>query len=567
MIGTLRKHQQWLWILIITVVIITFVIWFSPDAQWAGTKRARASDYVPQGTSRPVTINGKPISREEYARAYQETRLAYFMRTGGREWPDNDENTLRSLERDAIYRVFLLHRIQDLDIHVSNLAVARAARDRLGNYPLEKFEADFLLPNGVRVEDFERFMHNEVAIQQLLNTAAVSAKLFSPKEAETLYRKEHEQTFAELAVFWASNHLAEVKPTDEDLGKFYTNRMSFYRIPDRVVMSYVDFPATNFFAEADKQIAEITNFNARVDDEYLKRGTNAFTNAVTGAVLSEAEAKAHIKEEVRKSLGLLEAHRKANAFGDELMNQPNPNDATNLHKLAAAKGLVVKATPPFDRMGGLEGQHFPDGFVERALQLKEDQPIAFQPIRGEEAVYVIALQRREPSRQRPYEEVKDKVREDFTQNKALELARSAGTNFHAALTNGLAQKKTFDQIVAETKVEVLKLPPFTPSMTTLTNLDERIPLRVLQQQAQDLKPGQAGGYLPTPFGKVQGGFVMYLRERRPVDEARLKAELPEFLARLRSYRQNEAFNQWFRKQVEQHKLVIPQPQSAVGSAS
>jgi hypothetical protein len=43
----------------------------------------------------------------------------------------------------------------------------------------------------------------------------------------------------------------------------------------------------------------------------------------------------------------------------------------------------------------------------------------------------------------------------------------------------------------------------------------------------------------------------------------MKTELAEFTNRIRSYRQSEAFNQWFRKQVELAKLVIPQAEEAI----
>ena len=51
MIGTLRKHSQWLWGIIITVVIVTFVIFFSPDA---GMSRGRGeADF---GTDRKSVV-------------------------------------------------------------------------------------------------------------------------------------------------------------------------------------------------------------------------------------------------------------------------------------------------------------------------------------------------------------------------------------------------------------------------------------------------------------------------------------------------------------------------------
>ena len=46
----------------------------------------------------------------------------------------------------------------------------------------------------------------------------------------------------------------------------------------------------------------------------------------------------------------------------------------------------------------------------------------------------------------------------------------------------------------------------------------------------------------------------------PMDETKLKAELPKFLAELRYQKQNEIFNQWFRKQIESAKIPLPNRQ-------
>ena len=56
-------------------------------------------------------------------------------------------------------------------------------------------------------------------------------------------------------------------------------------------------------------------------------------------------------------------------------------------------------------------------------------------------------------------------------------------------------------------------------------------------------------------------MLVHLRERKPADEAKMQAELPEFVRRIRVYRQNEAFNQWLRKQIEQARVMPPQKET------
>ena len=90
MFGSFRRHQKWIWILGVIIIIPSFVIFFSPDAKWHGLKTGKAD---------LGSFSGRPIQREEYLAALKETKLNYFMRTGGREWPGSDETASRWLAR------------------------------------------------------------------------------------------------------------------------------------------------------------------------------------------------------------------------------------------------------------------------------------------------------------------------------------------------------------------------------------------------------------------------------------------------------------------------------------
>ena len=256
MFGSFRKHQKWIWILGVIVIIPSFVIFFSPDAKWAGGAGGETYNLG--------SIGGEPIKLNEFRPAFAETKLNYFFRSNG-TWPGNEENAQRSLERDTIFRIFLIKKLKELDIHVSEKAVASMARERLGPYPLANFEKEHLQKNGLTISDFERFLRHEAGIQQLVGVAAASAKVMNPSDAEIIYRKQHEEVATEAAVFWTSNFLDKVTVTPAAIGQFFTNRMSFYRIPERIRVSYIEFPMTNYFADADTQIKQRTNFNAVLD--------------------------------------------------------------------------------------------------------------------------------------------------------------------------------------------------------------------------------------------------------------------------------------------------------------
>jgi hypothetical protein len=107
------------------------------------------------------------------------------------------------------------------------------------------------------------------------------------------------------------------------------------------------------------------------------------------------------------------------------------------------------------------------------------------------------------------------------------------------------------------------LPPFSPSTRSLTNLDQRISFQQLSSLTAELPVGQATGFVP----QLEGGYVAYVKARPPLDEKKIKAELPDFIATIRQYRQNEAFQNWFRRQAELAKLTGLKRGQSVGTAN
>ena len=84
---------------------------------------------------------------------------------------------------------------------------------------------------------------------------------------------------------------------------------------------------------------------------------------------------------------------------------------------------------------------------------------------------------------------------------------------------------------------------------------DRTQLEQLQTVAYPLPTGKASQFVPSADG---GGVVVYVKARLPIDEAKLKEELPAFLNRLRDQRQIAAFSEWFNQASKQMELKPPQ---------
>jgi len=222
------------------------------------------------------------------------------------------------------------------------------------------FEKEHLQPHRLTIEDFERYLRHEAAIQQLITSAAVSARLLNPREAEILYRKEHEEVATDVALFSATKFSWTTSSSRLPWSAIITARAWRCTVCRSGSRSATwNFAATNYFSEADKQIGENTNLSAPSTEYYFSRRIRNPSPTAPVFVLSEAEAKAKIKRGSARRLGFDLCAAKKQASSGPIWYNQQANSADLLDKLAAAKGLAVKVTPPFDRQRGAEDSDLP----------------------------------------------------------------------------------------------------------------------------------------------------------------------------------------------------------------
>ncbi len=559
MFASIRRHQKWLWFIIIAVIILSFVVFFSPTARYGSGREDSDMDLG--------TVDGQPIERRQFLETYRESLLSYLFRFG--EWPTKDAMSRQNdydAEKETRNRLLLLKRVADLGIRVNDEGAAKWIADspvfkdrQTGLFKQEScdmFIKGKLAEGGLTDLDFYRFARNESAIQHLVEVISAGAKLISTKESEALYRQENELASVSFVHFATSNHTASVSITPEEIGKFYTNRMSLYRNPDRVQVSYVRFMATNHTAEAEKLMAGDTNLSQQLDQVYLQRGVNFFVGP-DGKPLPAQAAKEKIREEIKSEFALRAARKAAAAFADELFAM-TPVVSDNLEKLAAAKKVLPGETAPFDRFQGPSEFRVMELFNETAFKLSAEEPFSV-PLPDQDSVFIIALKRKIPSDVPALDTIRQRVTTDYTQSKAKESARKEGEAFAQAATNTLAQGKSFAEAATAAKLAVKSPSAFSKTTRSLSDLDSNVDLQSLKAAAFKLQPGGVSGYMTTS----DGGFVVHLRALAPADDAVMKTDLPKFTQNLQQRRQIQAFNDWFIKERELAKIEPPAAKKSV----
>ncbi len=533
MFGTIRKHQKWLWAFIITVIIFSFVIFFSPYSRVSDT--SRGGNYG--------SIEGQKITRDRMMNAEREVYLRHFFSTG--RWPD--EEARRSgfdAFREAYQWLFLVKKQEDMDIHIGTEQVAQFAREmirpfeRRGITSPKQFIDQVLMQQGMDAADFERFVRHYLGVQEMIAAVGISGRFVTPAETQALYIRENQELATEAVFFQASNYLAQVSITPEAIAQFYSNRLANYRIPERVQVNYLKFDLTNFNAQAEAELSK-TNINEIIDENYRRLGSNYFADAK-----SPEQAKAKIRDEILKTRAMIFARRAAAEFATPLF-ELEPVKVENFEKVAREKGLKVQTSKPFDREIGPEGLAVGPEFAKAAFSRTDEEPFS-PPILGEDGVYLLATIKRYPSENPPLDQVRDKVTVDYRYSQALNLARQAGFAFQSAVTNALAQGKSFDEAAKNAKLTPVTLPPFSLSTRALGEVEENINLNQLKQLAFGAEVGKTSPFQMT----ADGGVLVFVKAKLPVDETKMKADLSSFVSYVRQSRQNEAFNDWFRREAE-----------------
>lgn len=551
MIGTIRKHSKALWWVIIVVIVVTFVYWGSQTSQSGGGG----------GGGSLGSLNGETITPKNYEDAKRETYLSYFFSSGG-TWPGQGRTIAGfDVERETYFRLLMIQKQAELGVHVSEEAVARVASERLrsmnrGN-PLapEVFAKQVLGPQGLTMADFERYLRHELGVQQLVSVLGLGGELVTPQEVRAYYARENQEIQAQVAFFSASNYLATIQPTPEQIGQFYTNQGARYRLPDRIQVNYVRFPLSNHLAEAVQKLNEITNLTLEIEALYEQRGgTNFYTEK------TPQEAQQLILKEVQEKQALELARKHAVEFATMLYTN-EPMQPENLTTLAKQNGLTPLVSPPFSKEEPPTGLDVGAEFVRAAFALNAEEPFS-QTLLGNDGVYMISLNKTLPSEIPPLDAIRDQVTQDYRFNEAVMLARKAAMDFSVTATN-ITSAPAFAAACALAKVKPITLPPFSLSTRKLEPVENHVPLSQFKQVAFSTLPGQ----MSQLQGSMDGAYAIFVQEKLPLDEAKLAANLPAFERSVRQTRRAEAFNDWFRNEAEKALRDVPYFQRAAQTPS
>ena len=236
MFDFIRDHKKIMQILLIILIFPSFVL-FGID----GYKRFQNSGDV------VATVNGVEITKEEWEQSHKNevTRMRASMPNIDVAMFDSPAMKYGVLERMVQTRV-LESSAKKLNLKVSDQRVALAIsgieglagiKKPDGSLDIEKYK-QLLASQGMTPEIFENRMRGEVAMRQVVNGVTQSSVTF-PAQIDVALDSFYQQREIQISIFSASDFLAQAKPADEDVSKFFALHKNEYQSAESADIEYV----------------------------------------------------------------------------------------------------------------------------------------------------------------------------------------------------------------------------------------------------------------------------------------------------------------------------------------
>ncbi len=558
MIGTIRRHSQSLWWIIVAAVIVSFV-WFY------GASNSSMESLLARRRSEAGTLYGQEIKPALFHTARRVVGFNHYLQDRN---PQSQRRTRtdEQLRMEIYQQTLIQHELEANAIVPGRDALGIALADEFkGSQPGAANPTDIrqgynnflqsLVKSDYTEADFTAFLRNQVSVNLLRELVSVPAALVSPREAAAEFRRENESLVASAVLFNPTNYAASVAVTPENIGRYYSNNLARYYSPEKIGLNYVRFEASNHLAAVEAELLKSPNLANLLQEAYVRQ-TNQSPTAFQddkGVPLSREAALAKMREDEILRLAVQRAYKQAaefyNGFGKNKVTAENFMEyATNspsgggftIGRTPAIAAQVLPFQPPFNELSNAQ---------EALSRINQANPFSI-PLPGKSAVFIAVFRERVASAIQPLESIQARVEDEYRRQETQAAARNAAHAFLSQATNGVAAGTAFADVAAKQGLTVIDLPPFSAAMNQVEGLPAGLGVYELKNALGTAKIGDIqlldlGG---TPS-------VVFLKERRPVTEETVKAGLNSFSEEMRQRRQNGVFGEWFRQKMEDSGLA------------
>ncbi|MFH1277693.1 MAG: SurA N-terminal domain-containing protein [Candidatus Eisenbacteria bacterium] len=597
MLQSMRENTKIiLWIVIAAFVGLIFAVW-GADLRSSSTG---------QGRSVVGKVNGRPVTVEEYERAFNE-EMTYYR--GDSDLPVLPEITefLRGRAWERVVNSAIVEaEMAKANIVISDEEIVLSIRtnppDFLrkneafltgGQFDYQKYRAAIDDP-GVDWRWLEGYFRDQLPYNHFRQRVAASARV-TEGELRDLYVQNNETVDFQYVGFLPGEIDETPEATDEEIGAWYDGHGADYRVEPRASLDYVTMKIEpseedyqylrNRMEEIKQRVAEGTPFEELA--RYYSEGPTAQQGGEIGVfrkgqLTPELEAVAFDLDagkvsdviEGEGAYQIIQVAEKTGSGSDVsvrlrqiFLNVEAGGETVEKTRLAAEDlrahgdtlgglrpaaqklGYEVRTTPKFE-----EGDFVPGLGEFRAANLFAHAGKVGDisvPIYQENTYYIFEVAASDSSQVQPLAEVRSRVREEVIREKKLAVAKEEAERFAGGESlEGIARRAGREV----KKVDLVARAGSVPGI----GRDPRLILAAFASPE-----GEVGGPFHTKFGS----FFVRREKVNPIDEERYLQEKGVILRSLLAQRQEYVFTQWLEGRRNAATIEDLRPEPSTVSAS
>ncbi len=347
----------------------------------------------------------------------------------------------------------------------------------------------YLALQGSTLQNAIDEMRDQVLTTKLENVA-YEGIVVTPKEVEDAFNRKNEKAKIEYIAFKTAKFADQVKPTEEELRKYFESRRGSYPNPEKLGFQVV-------VLEQDKVEATITMTDAQLRAAYA----GAIENFRT-------PEKIHVRHILIKTTGKSDAEKKTlRAKADDLLKQLK--NGANFAELAKKNSDdTASAEKGGDVDWIVKGQlQFPD-FESAIFALKPNE--ITNVVTTEQGFEIAQVLERQPAKLKPFEEVKDGLASDLRKQTVIDKMQMLGDQIHDALEKAPGSAA---EVAMRFGAELVTVPPSVQGspIPTLGNSPE------IDAALGAMKPNEVSPVLTLPANRLAVAVLTSRIPARPAD--------------------------------------------------
>lgn len=280
------------------------------------------------------SVNGRPITQQEYAQSLQERQAALQRMIGGGSIPPGllDSPEIKAAVVDGIVRQRLLidravkSGVLIADSQLQQLIAEQPAFLEAGKFSNARY-AEILKRQNMTPVQFENGLRRDLMVERV-GDAYRSTAIVSNAVADRLLRINAQQREVSQMVIEPQQFMAEAKLADDAVKQYYDSHQDEFKVPERARVEYLVLALDNIAAQTDVSAEEVRQHYEQNSKQFARGEERQASHILITADASfSPEQKAKARAQAEKLLQ--QVRKKPASFADlAKKNSQDPGSAT-----------------------------------------------------------------------------------------------------------------------------------------------------------------------------------------------------------------------------------------------